>query len=141
MMRLQDELKLAYLFVSHDLAVVRHVSHRVAVMYLGRIVELADKRALFATPLHPYSEALLSAVPILDPNAKQKRIRLSGVVPSAINPPSGCRFQTRCPRKLGQICEQQEPPAHNFGDGHLIYCHIPADELSRVEPVVAPRQS
>ena len=98
MIALQDELQLAYLFVSHDLAVVRHVSHRIAVMYLGRIVELTDKRTLFAAPLHPYTEALLAAAPVPDPARRRiKRLILHGDVPSPVRPPSGCHFHTRCP--------------------------------------------
>ncbi|MGQ0751454.1 MAG: ABC transporter ATP-binding protein, partial [Betaproteobacteria bacterium] len=97
LMSLQDELRLSYLFVAHDLAVVEHISHRVAVMYLGKIVELTDKHTLFTNPQHPYTEALLSAVPVPDPRAAKKRIILSGDVPSSIDPPRGCRFHTRCP--------------------------------------------
>jgi peptide/nickel transport system ATP-binding protein/oligopeptide transport system ATP-binding protein len=122
MMRLQDELKLAYLFVSHDLAVVRHVSHRVAVMYLGRIVELADKRALFATPLHPYSEALLAAAPAPDPTRRRRqRIILQGDVPSPMRPPSGCHFHTRCPYALPE-CSVTDPPLREVSPGHHVAC-------------------
>lgn len=122
MMRLQDELKLAYLFVSHDLGVVRHVSHRVAVMYLGRIVELADKRALFATPLHPYSEALLAAAPAPDPTRRRrKRIILQGDVPSPMRPPSGCRFHTRCAYALPE-CSVTDPPLLEVSPGHHVAC-------------------
>jgi peptide/nickel transport system ATP-binding protein/oligopeptide transport system ATP-binding protein len=122
MMRLQDELKLAYLFVSHDLAVVRHVSHRVAVMYLGRIVELADKRTLFAKPLHPYSEALLAAAPAPDPTRRRrKRIILQGDVPSPMRPPSGCRFHTRCPYALPE-CSITDPPLLEVSPGHHVAC-------------------
>ena len=122
MMALQDELKLAYLFVSHDLAVVRHVSHRVAVMYLGRIVELADKRSLFATPLHPYSEALLAAAPAPDPTRRRRnRIILQGDVPSPMRPPSGCRFHTRCAYALPE-CSVTDPPLLEVSPGHHVAC-------------------
>src|ERR1044072_2748882 len=122
MMDLQEEFKLAYLFVSHDLAVVRHVSHRIAVMYLGRIVELADKRALFATPLHPYTEALLAAAPLPDPaRRKAKRVILQGDVPSATHPPSGCHFHTRC-RYATAECAVTEPPLLEVSPGHHVAC-------------------
>ena len=122
MIALQDELKLAYLFVSHDLAVVRHVSHRIAVMYLGRIVELADKRALFATPLHPYTEALLAAAPVPDPaRRKRKRVILQGDVPSPMRPPSGCRFHTRCAYAMPE-CRVTDPPLLEVAPGHHVAC-------------------
>ena len=122
MIRLQDELQLAYLFVSHDLAVVRHVSHRVAVMYLGRIVELADKRKLFSTPLHPYSEALLAAAPAPDPTrSRRKRIILQGDVPSPMRPPSGCRFHTRCAYALPE-CSVKDPPLLEVSPGNHVAC-------------------
>jgi len=122
MIALQDELKLAYLFVSHDLAVVRHVSHRIAVMYLGRIVELADKRALFATPLHPYTEALLAAAPVPDPARRRtRRLILEGDVPSPMRPPSGCRFHTRCPY-AEPSCRVTDPPLIEVAPGHHVAC-------------------
>jgi oligopeptide transport system ATP-binding protein len=122
MIALQEELKLAYLFVSHDLAVVRHVSHRIAVMYLGRIVELADKRALFATPLHPYSEALLAAAPVPDPaRRRRKRLILEGDVPSPMRPPSGCRFHTRCPY-AEPACRVTDPPLIEVAPRHYVAC-------------------
>ena len=123
LMDLQDELKLSYLFVAHDLAVVEHISHRVAVMYLGRIVELTDKRSLFTAPQHPYTEALLSAAPIPQPRAKRKRIILSGDVPSPISPPSGCRFHTRCPYVM-ERCRVEEPRMKELRPGHLVACHL-----------------
>lgn len=128
-------------FIAHDLSVVRFFSDYVAVMYLGQIAEIGPAEAIYAPPYHPYTEALLSAVPIPDPHAEQKRIRLSGTVPSAVNPPSGCRFHTRCPRRHqlpdgGKICEQEAPPWRDAGDGHRIFCHIPLEELRTVEPVV-----
>jgi oligopeptide transport system ATP-binding protein len=124
MIALQEELKLAYLFVSHDLAIVRHVSHRIAVMYLGRIVELADKRTLFANPLHPYTEALLAAAPVPDPARRRtKRIILAGDVPSPMRPPSGCRFHTRCPY-AEPACGVTDPPLLEVAAGHQVACHM-----------------
>jgi|LNFM01.1.fsa_nt_gb peptide/nickel transport system ATP-binding protein/oligopeptide transport system ATP-binding protein len=120
---LQDELQLAYLFVSHDLAVVEHIGHRVAVMYLGRIVELADNADLFAQPLHPYTEALLAAAPIPEPGITRKRIILEGDVPSPVNPPSGCRFHTRCPYVM-PACRQIDPPLVEVAPGHHVACHL-----------------
>ena len=123
LMDLQQELGLSYLFVAHDLAVVEHISHRVAVMYLGRIVEITDTRSLFTRPQHPYTEALLSAVPLPDPGAARKRIILSGDVPSPINPPPGCRFHTRCPYAEAR-CRVEEPPTQEVAPGHYVACHL-----------------
>ena len=124
LMDLQDEFKLSYLFVAHDLAVVEHISHRVAVMYLGRIVEMTDKRSLFEMPLHPYSEALLSAVPIPKSSARgRKRVILTGDVPSPINPPSGCHFHTRCPYAMPR-CKTEVPALREVTPGHLASCHL-----------------
>jgi oligopeptide transport system ATP-binding protein len=123
MMDLQDEYGLSYLFIAHDLAVVEHISHRVAVMYLGKIVELTDKTSLFTTPLHPYTEALLAAVPIPEPRIKKKRIILTGDVPSPIKPPSGCRFHTRCPY-AEEVCRRIEPPMLEVRPGHAVACHL-----------------
>ena len=120
---LQQELGLSYLFVAHDLAVVEHISHRVAVMYLGKIVELADRRSLFAQPQHPYTEALLSAVPVPDPKAVRKRIILKGDVPSPSNPPPGCRFHTRCPYAFDR-CREEEPLMKELSPGHFAACHL-----------------
>jgi peptide/nickel transport system ATP-binding protein len=120
---LQDELGLALLFISHDLATVEHLTHRVAVMYLGKIVELTDRRTLFAKPHHPYTKALLSAVPVPDPTAPRNRVILTGDVPSPINPPSGCRFHTRCPL-VHDRCRSEEPAQRNVGEGHSSACHL-----------------
>jgi peptide/nickel transport system ATP-binding protein len=122
-------------FIAHDLSVVRFFSDYVAVMYLGKICEIGPAERVYAPPYHPYTEALLSAVPIPDPRAEQKQIRLHGSVPSALHPPTGCRFHTRCPRKLGEICELEEPVQQGVQD-HVIYCHIPLEELCQVDPVV-----
>ena len=123
LVELQRELKLSYLFIAHDLAVVEHISHRVAVMYLGRIVELAEKRTLFATPLHPYTEALLSAVPVPDPKTRRKRIILKGDVPSPSNPPPGCHFHTRCPYAEAR-CRVEAPALREIGPGRHVACHL-----------------
>ena len=120
---LQDELQLALLFISHDLAVVEHLTHRVAVMYLGKIVEIADRRALFADPRHPYTRALLSAVPVPDPAAKRDRIILKGDVPSPIDPPKGCRFHTRCPYVFDR-CRVEEPLLLQKAAGQKAACHL-----------------
>jgi oligopeptide transport system ATP-binding protein len=130
MIDLQEEYKLAYLFISHDLAVMRHISHRIAVMYLGRIVEITDKRTLFTRPMHPYTEALLSAVPRTRPGSKLNRIVLRGDVPSPANPPSGCRFHTRC-QYAQPICSESEPPLHEIQPKHFAACHF-ATELALV---------
>lgn len=141
LLELQQEYDTTMMFIAHDLSVVRFFSDRVAVMYLGQIMEIGPAEAIYAPPYHPYSEALLSAVPIPDPMAEQKHIRLEGTVPSAINPPSGCRFHTRCPRRNllsdgGKICEIEVPPWREAGGGHRIFCHLPMETLRSFEPVI-----
>jgi oligopeptide/dipeptide ABC transporter ATP-binding protein len=123
LMDLQDEFGLSYLFVAHDLAVVEHISHRVAVMYLGRIVELAETASLFTRPQHPYTVALLSAVPVPDPRSTRKRIILAGDVPSPVNPPPGCRFHTRCPLAEAR-CRVAVPAMKEVAPGHFAACHL-----------------
>ncbi|MDQ6636401.1 MAG: dipeptide ABC transporter ATP-binding protein [Candidatus Dormibacteraeota bacterium] len=123
---LQNRFKLTYLFIAHDLSVVRHLSDRVAVMYLGKIMEIADSHSIYENPLHPYTKALLSSIPIPDPDLEAKRqpILLQGEIPSPVNPPSGCRFHTRCPIAQFPICSEQEPPLESKVDGHLAACHF-----------------
>jgi peptide/nickel transport system ATP-binding protein len=133
---LQDELGLALLFISHDLAIVEHLTHRVAVMYLGKIVELADRHTLFAKSHHPYTRALLSAVPVPDPTAKRQRIILTGDVPSPINPPSGCRFHTRCPFAFDR-CRREERKLRPVGEGHVSACHLEHVPGEQVVPMAA----
>jgi peptide/nickel transport system ATP-binding protein len=131
---LQRERGVSYVFISHDLHVVRYLSDRIAVLYVGRLMEIGPAKTVFDGPHHPYTEALLSSVPTLGAAAERgARIRLSGDSPSAAAPPSGCLFHTRCPRKLGAICEQQDPPFADAGSGHRIRCHIPVDELRALQ--------
>jgi oligopeptide/dipeptide ABC transporter ATP-binding protein len=123
MMDLQREMGLAYLFISHNLAVVEHISHRIAVMYLGRIVEYADTRSIFTRPQHPYTEALMSAVPVPDPSIKRKKRVVQGDVPSPVNPPAGCHFHTRCPYAVAR-CKIEVPLLREIAPGHHVSCHL-----------------
>ena len=132
LVELQAEKRVAYLFISHDLGVVRYISDRIAVLYLGRLQELGPADVVFDGPHHPYTEALLSAVPTIDGGGRD-RIKLEGDIPSAASPPSGCVFHTRCPRSLGTICEETEPPLVEVEGGHLMRCHIPIEELRRLQ--------
>jgi peptide/nickel transport system ATP-binding protein/oligopeptide transport system ATP-binding protein len=123
MMDLQADKRLSYLFISHDLAIVEHISHRIAVMYLGKIVEVAEKKTLFLNPLHPYTEALLAAVPVPNPRLKRARRLLQGDVPSPINPPPGCAFHTRCPYAVAR-CKVETPALKQAATGQLVACHL-----------------
>ena len=129
---LQTSNRTSYVFISHDLGVVRYLSDRIAVLYLGRLMELGPAETVFAPPHHPYTEALLSAVPTME-GEQRERIELEGEIPSAADPPSGCVFHTRCPRKVGEICEQEEPPLAEVEPEHFMRCHIPVDELRRLQ--------
>lgn len=120
---LQQEMDLTYLFIAHDLSVVKHISDRIAVMYLGKIVEIADKKELFENPLHPYTRSLLSAIPVADPTVKKDRIILEGDVPSPVNPPTGCRFHPRCP-EAKEMCSKKTPEFKDYGNGHCASCHF-----------------
>jgi peptide/nickel transport system ATP-binding protein len=147
LLEIQEIYGSSMIFIAHDLSVVRYFSDDIAVMYLGQVVEVGPAEAIYSPPYHPYTEALLSAVPIPDPDAEQKSIRLSGNVPSALNPPLGCRFHTRCPRRHemlpdgGHICEKETPPWRATDQGHRILCHISLEELKKIDPVVHPFSS
>lgn len=142
LLQVQRDLGTTMIFIAHDLSVVRFFCDQIAVMYLGQFAEVGPAEAIYAPPYHPYTEALLSAVPIPDPSVEQKQIRLTGAVPSALNPPTGCRFHTRCPRRAemlpdgGRICETEVPPWQDEGNGHRIFCHIPLERLRQMEPVL-----
>jgi peptide/nickel transport system ATP-binding protein len=133
LMKLQLEQRTSYVFISHDLSAVQHLSDSIAVMYLGHLMEIGEAPRVLQPPFHPYTEALLSAVPLPDPEVKQKPIRLQGSVSSAVNVPSGCRFHPRCPRFIGDICVEQEPLWRRGGGDHLIYCHLALEELDRLQ--------
>jgi peptide/nickel transport system ATP-binding protein len=141
LLEIQKQQGTTMVFIAHDLSVVRFFSDYVAVMYLGQVVEIGPAESIYKPPYHPYTESLLAAVPIPDPSVEQKHIRLEGSVPSALNPPSGCRFHTRCPRRSllpdgGKICETDVPPWHEAGEGHRIFCHIPLERLRQLGPAV-----
>lgn len=145
LLEIQQQLHTTMVFISHDLSVVRFVSDYIAVMYLGRFMEIGPAKAIYAPPYHPYTESLLAAVPVPDPTVARKSIRLEGVVPSAINPPEGCRFHTRCPRRTmlpdcGLMCEQATPQWQDAGNGHRIACHIPLNMLRQIQPVVSANE-
>ncbi len=123
LMDLQEETNIAYLFISHDLGVVEHIGHRVAVMYLGRLMEMADRDTLFASPLHPYTQALIAASPVADPRARGLRVPIEGEVPSPVNPPSGCHFHTRCPHVMPR-CRAEQPSLVAGAPGHMVACHL-----------------
>jgi peptide/nickel transport system ATP-binding protein len=129
---MQRDEGVTYVFISHDLGVVRYLADRIAVLYLGRLMELGDADRVFDGPHHPYTESLLSAVPTIDGD-ERARIHLKGEIPSAVAPPAGCVFHTRCPRKLGEICEREEPPLTEPEPGHLMRCHIPIEDLRRAQ--------
>lgn len=134
---LQTRLGTSYLFISHDLSVVWYLSDYIAVMYMGKFCEFGKTEEIFNPPNHPYTQALLSAIPIADPEAKRETLRLTGRMPSFVNPPTGCRFHTRCPRKLGKICETEEPPEMEASETHKIYCHISINELMKFKPMIS----
>ncbi len=144
LLEIQNTFGSAMIFIAHDLSVVRYFSDDIAVMYLGKIVEIGPAEKIYDPPYHPYTEALLSAVPVPDPEAEQADIRLGGNVPSALNPPQGCRFHPRCPRRKEMmqdrsfLCEEKAPPWQQNGQGHRILCHIPIDALKRIDPVIHP---
>jgi peptide/nickel transport system ATP-binding protein len=139
LMDIQRRNRTTLLFISHDLSIVRYLADRVLVMYLGHVVELGTTAQVFAPPYHPYTEALLSAVPVADPKVTKTRIVLEGDIPSAMDPPPGCPFQTRCrwkPEVPGGLCEREVPPMRTLAPGHQIKCHLPAEALARMEPVI-----
>jgi peptide/nickel transport system ATP-binding protein len=137
LMDIQREHRTTLIFISHDLSAVRYLADRVVVMYLGQIMERGSTDEVFSPPYHPYTEALLSAVPIADPEVTKRRIVLEGNLPSPLNPPKGCPFSTRCPRSLGKLCDEEVPPVQFADDRHAIACHISLDELRKVEPVIS----
>jgi peptide/nickel transport system ATP-binding protein len=133
---LQKTSQTAYLFISHDISVVRYLSDMIAVMYMGKLAETGTPEEVFVPPYHPYTEALLSAISIPDPMIEQEKIRLEGPVPSPVDPAPGCRFASRCPRRIDGLCDREDPPLHKFSETHQLYCHIPRGELERMKPVI-----
>jgi len=140
LVELQTNEQVSYIFISHDLAVVRYISDRIGVMYLAELIEVGSAEEVFNPPHHPYTEALLSSIPKLQFEGEQQRIPLRGSMPSLSEPPTGCRFHTRCHRFLGDICVTQEPPAQQATDGHTYNCHIPPDELLAAQTAGEPGQ-
>jgi peptide/nickel transport system ATP-binding protein len=140
LVELQTQKGVTYLFISHDLGVVRYISDRIAVLYLGRLMELGDAATVFSPPHHPYTEALLSAVPTIE-GGERPRIRLEGDIPSAADPPSGCVFHTRCPRIWGEICSREDPPLKEVEPGHFLRCHIPLEELRVLQRTPPPARA
>ena len=138
LLRIQAENRATMLFISHDLGLVRYIADHVAVLYLGQVMECGPTEALYTPPFHPYTEALLSAMPSIDPTADRQRIVLTGELPSRFHPPKGCRFATRCPRKVGEICDVEPPPMREASEGHMIFCHIP---LARLRELQTPEQT
>jgi len=134
--QLKRDLSLTYIFIAHDLSVVEHISDRVGVMYLGNFVEVGQKEKIYNAPLHPYTQALMSAVPIPDPTAQRNRIILKGNIPSALNPPSGCKFHTRCPKCM-EICKTVEPPRYQVDEDHYVYCHLYDDKVKNQQKKTA----
>jgi peptide/nickel transport system ATP-binding protein len=139
LLQIQARKASTIVFISHDLALVRHLADRVVVMYLGRVMEMGPVKSIFAPPYHPYTEALLAAVPVPDPTAKPKHLRLQGEPPSPINVPKGCRFAGRCPRRIGPMCDTTPPPLRDAGGGHFIECHIATEDLRNAPPVSGAR--
>ncbi|MDD9907845.1 MAG: ABC transporter ATP-binding protein [Rhodospirillaceae bacterium] len=138
-MDIQREQKTSLVFISHDLSAVRYLADRVVVMYLGRVMEQGPTEAVFGPPYHPYTEALLSAVPVADPTVQKRRIVLEGAPPSPLEPPAGCPFASRCPRRIGAVCDEAVPDMQTLASGHRIACHLPREELEAVEPVIATK--
>ncbi len=139
LIEIQESQGTTLLVISHDLGLVRYMADHVVVMYLGQVMESGTTEEVFAAPHHPYTEALLSAMPLADATVPHRRIVLEGEIPSALSPPSGCSFHTRCHRKIGAICEHQKPPEQRLAHGsHRIVCHLPAEELARTGAVVEP---